>query len=177
MENKISVKDILRKMKNDDFVLNCLMPMSYTYGLPILQIRNERLCLAIPYLRYKVTGEADKTLVYPIRYEVTVALPEKKPVEFIDLQYDNRFAKIDFSAPIGLFRHEAIKHLNKKEYEAAREELFACYDKVIDALLNGSEYTDEDEMRMCELMKMLVEPCLLPIYKALDEDFYNKYLA
>lgn len=177
MNNKVVVKDILKKMKNNDFVLNCLMPMGYSYGLPILQIRNERLCLAIPYLKYKATGEVDKTLVYPIHYEVTVALPVVKPVEFIDLQYDERFAKIDFSAPIGYFRHEAIKHLSKKEYEAARDELFACYDKVIDALLNGTDYSEADETRMKELIQMLVEPCTLPIYKALDEDFYNKYMV
>lgn len=176
MDKKISVKNILKKMKNDDFILNCQMSMGYTYGLPILQIVNDRLCLAIPYLKYKATGEVDKSYVFPIRYMVTLVLPEVKPIEFIDLKFDELFVKVDFEKPIGLFRHEAIKHLNKKEYEAKRTELFDCYDKVIDSLINGTEYTDDDDKKMADLIKMLVEPSLLPIYKAIDENFYNKYM-
>lgn len=177
MDNKVSVKNILKKMRTDDFALNCQMPMGYTYGYPVLQIKNERLCLAIPYLKYKATGKVDKTLVFPIRYVITVSLPDARPVEFTDLKFDERFAKLDFEAPIGFFRHDAIKNLNKTEYEGKRDELFECYDKVIDMLINGAEYTDADEAKMTELIKMLVEPCELPIYKALDEDFYSKYLV
>ena len=151
--------------------------MGYTCGFPILEIRNDRLCITLPYLRYQVTGETDKTLVYPIRYVVTMVLPEEKPVEYKDLEYDYLFSKVDFKQPMGLFRHEAIKHLNKKEYEELRTELYSCYDKVIDALLNEVEYSEEDEYRMRELLQMLVEPCQLPVYKALNEDFYDKYFS
>lgn len=177
MDKKICVKDILRKLKNDDFLLSSEMPMGYSYGLPILQIVNDRLCMAVPYLKYKATGVPDKNYVFPIRYVVTLVLPEVKPVEFIDLKFDELFVKVDFDAPIGLFRHEAVKHLSKKEYKAKRDELFVCYDKVIEALLNEEEYSEEDESHMRELIQMLVEPCLLPIYKVLDEDFYNKYMV
>ena len=77
MEKKISVQQILNELKTSQLLLNCLMPLGYVPGLPILQIRNDQLCLMIPYLRYKVTGVADKTQVYPIRFALTLVLPEK----------------------------------------------------------------------------------------------------
>lgn len=177
MNNKIEVQELLNKFKRSNFWLGCRIPMGYTCGFPILEVRNDRLCITFPYLKYQMTGETDKTLVYPIRYVVTMVLPEEKPVDYKDLAYDDLFRKVDFKQPIGLFRHEAIKHIDKKEYEELRKELYSCYDKVIDALLNDAEYGEEDELRMRELLKMLVEPCQLPVYKALNEDFYYKYLA
>lgn len=176
MNRKIEMKEILNKFKRSNFYLGCRIPMGYTCGLPILQVKNDRLCLVIPYLKYKVTGEKDNTLVYPIRYVVTMVLPEEKPIDYKDLAFDYLFSKVDFKEAIGLFRHDAIKHLDKKEYEATREELYACYDKVIAALLFGEEYGEQDEERMRELLQLMIEPCLLPIYKALNKDFYSKYL-
>ncbi len=176
MENKVCVAKTIKKMKTSDFVLNCKMPMGYVYGYPVLQIRNGSLCMKIPFLRYKVTGKPDQTLVFPIRYSVTMELPEERFVEFNDYAYDNRFADVDFDKAVGLFRHESVKSLNKKEYEAKRAELFGLYDKLAASLLNGEEFTAEDNAKMKDMLQMLVEPSLLPIYKVLDKDFYEKYL-
>lgn len=171
----MNIRDILNELKKSKFFMGSHIPLGYTFGYPILQIKNDRLCLLIPFLKYKMTGEKDKTQVYPIRYIMTLVLPESRPVEFADLALRPEFEKVDFGLPIGYFRHEAIQHLDKYEYAAAKDELYACYDKVIDALLNGSDYGEQDECRMKELIQMLTEPCQMPIYKALDEDFYNKY--
>lgn len=48
---------------------------------------------------------------------------------------------------------------------------------MINSLIYCTDYSAEDEKRMKELLQLLVEPSLLPMYKALDNDFYNKYLA
>lgn len=168
---------VLKGLKTDPFVLNAEMPMSYVPGLPILQILNDQLCLCVPFLQYRPTGTVDQTLVYPIRYTVTLSVPEFKPLAFMDLSIHPRFANVDFSKPVGTFRHEAIRHLNKKEYDAKRNELLQQYDKVIAALIDGEAYSEKDEEDMCSLLQMLTEPSLYPIYRALDEDFYNKYLA
>ena len=177
MENTCSVETILNEWKASPLFQNLELPLGYTPGLPLLQIRNEQLCLLIPYLKYRVTGVADKTLVYPIRYVATLVLPEKKLVDFQDLSFQPQYGKVDFNAPVGLFRHEAIRHLNKTEYWQTRKELLAHYDRVIGALLFGEDYTPEEEEQMRTLLRMMVEPSQLPIYKALDEDFYNKYLV
>lgn len=176
MEKEVRVSKIIKRMKTGDFILNCRMPMGYVYGYPILQIRNDSLCMKVPFLKYKITGKPDQTLVFPIRYAVTIELPEERYVEFTDYAFDNRFADVDFEKAVGLFRHESIKNLTKKEYEAKRTELFGLYDKLAASLLSGAEFTAEDNAKMKSMLQMLVEPSLLPIYKILDKEFYEKYL-
>ena len=173
----ISVENIIKNIKTSEFTLNCKMPMGYSSALPILQIRNDCLCLTIPYLKYKVTGVVDKTLVFPIRYTITVELPENNVIGFSDLSFNKSFGKVDFNKPIGYFRHESIKDLDKNEYKAKRAELLALYSKLADSLLYGTEFTEEDNTQMKALLQLLVEPSLYPIYRVLDRDFYNRFLA
>ena len=177
MDNRISIEKIIKEMKTSDFMLNCKMPMGYSAGLPVLQIRNGALCLMIPYLKYKITGEVDKTLVFPIRYTLVLELPEQNIVSFSDLAYNNQFESIDFSKPVGFFRHDSIKKLTKAEYQNTRHELLSLYNKLAEALVFDESFTDADDAKMRELLRLLVEPSLYPMYRALDADFYNKYLA
>ena len=172
-----SVLEAVKEIKNSGFILNCNMPMGYSSGLPLLSIRNGRLCMTVPYLRYRITGVKDKTLVYPIRYVVTAEIPEKKIVEFRDLYFEPMFAKLDFDKPVGLFRHEAIKTYSKEQYFQLRSEMFGLYDKLVGALTGKGSITDEENARLRQLIGVMVEPSLLPVYKALDRDFFNKYMT
>lgn len=177
MENQISIRSIIKKTKTIPFVLGCNMEMGYGPGLPMLQIRSGNLCLLIPYLKYKTTGKVDRTLVYPIRYTVCVRLPDGKPVGFEDLTCDPRFELTDLSKPVGLFRHESIKNLSKKEYSLKEKQLYELYDKVANMLLYDAPYNEEDEAAMSGLLRLLITPELLPMYRALDRSFYDKYLG
>ena len=80
---------------------------------------------------------------------------------------------------VGLPRpiHESIKTLNKDEYKAKRSELMALYGKLADSLIYGTAFTNEDDTNMRALLKLLVEPSQYPVYKSLDKDFYNRFLA
>ncbi len=176
MSEKISIDKIIKEFKTSEFFLSLNLPMGYNAGLPVLQVRNGSLCLLIPYLKYKVTGKVDETLVYPIRYTVTLELPEKRPVEFKNLELDKQFSKVDFTKAVGFFRHESVKSLTKAEYTKKRKELLGMYDKLSDSLLNGTEFTEDDENKMRELLTMLLEPSLVRVYKILDKDFYNKFI-
>ena len=173
----VSIENIIRELKTSEFTLNCRMPMGYSSGFPILQIKNDSLCLTIPYLKYKVTGVVDKTLVFPIKYTISVELPENNVVGFADLSFNRAFEKVDFNRPIGFFRHESIKNLDKNEYKEKRAELMGLYSKLADSLLYGTAFTKEDDDKMRALLKLLVEPSQYPIYKTLDKDFYNRFLA
>lgn len=175
MNQTICVETLLRELKSSRFVLECKMAMGYTPGLPILQIRKDQLCLLVPFLKYKITGKPDKTLVYPIRYTVTVLLPEKKILAFSDLSFDRRFSSVQFDKPAGLFRHEAIQDLTRPQYRALRQELLQEYDRVAKALLFGEPYCAEDEKRMGALLRQLLEPSLLPLMRTLDMEFCRKY--
>ena len=39
--------------------VKAVIPMGYVPGYPVLTIRNEQLIVAVPFLRYKQTGEID----------------------------------------------------------------------------------------------------------------------
>lgn len=177
MENRICIKRLIKDTKTSPFALGCAMELGYGPGLPILQIKNGRLCLLIPYLKYQVTGKVDRTLVYPIRYTLCLTLPEGSPIGFEDLSFDPRFQRADLSRPVGLFRHEAIRQYGKKEYAEKQNQLYDLYDKAANMLVYDTPYTEEDEAAMSELLRLLVTPELFPIYRALDPDFYGKYLG
>lgn len=176
MSGKINVAEIIKEVKSSDFVLNCKIPMGYSTGLPVLSIVNDTLCMKIPFLKYKVTGIVDKTLVFPIRYTVTVSLPNKRVLGFEDLSINPLFGRVDFEKPIGFFRHDSIKQYNKAEYKQKRAELIEEYNKIVSAILYGSDYTEDDEQRFVELFNIILEPSLKEIYKALDADFSNRYI-
>ena len=172
----ISIEQIKKNLKSADFFLCCKIPIGYRNGFPVLQVKNGSLCVTFPYLKYQITGEVDKTLIYPIRYAISMELPTEKIIGFEDYEYNANFKNVNFDKPIGYFRHDAIRQYDKKQYAAFYQELMEEYDKVIHALLGNGTYHSKDEKRMSDLLKLLVEPSLLPMYKAMDTDFYNKYL-
>lgn len=177
MIHAISMEQIIKNLKTSGFFLQCKIPMGYSSGFPILQIKNGSLCVTVPYLKYRTTGEVDKTLVFPIRYGISLELPTEKIIGFENYEYKSSFANIDFDKPVGYFRHNAVKQYNKTQYKELRRELMGEYDKVANALLGNAAYGISDEKRMAELLQLLAEPSLLPFYRAIDIDFFNKYLA
>ena len=130
----------------------------------------------LPYFRFVRGEEADKSLIYPIKYQATYLWPSGKLIEFEDLEYNPVYSKVDFSKPIGTFRHEAIQKYNSGQYEEKRAELYSFYDTLIDFLVNGSEFTAEAEKSFKDLLNVIIEPSLVPIYKVLDEKFARRFL-
>lgn len=177
MKYNFSTEDLIKKLKTNAFILNSSMPMGYVPGLPILCILNGNLCMKVPYLKYKVTGEVDKTYVYPVRYVATIIVPEGQIVSFEDLSLNEAFAQVNFSDPVGIFRHEAIKDLDKAAYNSLRKALYGMYDNMVNGLVGDSQFTDEDELKFKRLFNVILEPSLRPFYKAIDMSFSNKYIV
>ncbi len=177
MDNRISISQIKKRLRSSSFFVECRIPMGYTAGFPIFQIRNDSLCLLLPYMKYQTTGEVDKTKVFPIRYTFLLELPTEKVIGFENLEYAPAFKKVDFDSFVGYFRHKGIQQYSKSQYSELYDELMGQYDRVANALIYGEQYSAKDERRMSELLQLLMEPSLLPMYRALDEDFYEKYLA
>lgn len=172
----IDVAKIIKDVKTSGFFRNTEIPLGYVDGLPIITVKNEKPCLIIPFLKYKVTGVVDKTLVFPIKYYITVSLSDGKIIGYTDLSFEEMFKKIDFNKPIGFFRHEAVKNYSKFEYKEKKQQLYKMYDKIISAMLAGETCDIFDVTDFTELLNIIIEPSLKPIYEALDKDFYNKYL-
>ena len=176
MNIEFSTEAIIEGLKHNKCIQHSNFELGYVPGLPILTIINSNLCMKVPYLKYKITGELDKTFIYPIRYVVTVSLPEGNIVALEDLAYSKSFVNVQFNTPVGLFRHEAIKNLDKKAYKNLRSALFAEYDKIVKHLVYGDAYMYSDEKHFKALLSVIIEPSIIPFYFAVDKEFVNKYL-
>lgn len=157
--------------------LQAIIPMGYTPGIPMLSVRQDNLCLVVPFLRYKITGEKDKTLVFPIRYVAEYLIPEKVMVKFEDLAYTPLAEKVNFDKACGLFRHKAIENLSKQEYEILRDKTLTSLDKIAEVLLEGASYSKMEHELMCSQLQTIVEPSLWNFYHLLAPEFYNKYFT
>ena len=166
-----STKEILAQIRTSKPF--CKMPLGYVNGYPIVTVKNGRVCIVVPFLKYKKTGEVDKTLVYPIRYLMTYAVKDQVIMSLEDLSTNKAFEGFDFNAPVGCFRHEAVKELTKAEYTQKQQELYELYDSFAAALIEKKEYPVSDLKRFRELLGILVEPCLRPFYKTLYPNFYK----
>lgn len=174
MKSKTITETIMRE--RDKLILS-MLPLGYVQTIPIFNIKeNGDLCLKVPFLKYRVTGIVDKTEVCPIKYLVTRLFPERTLLSCEDLAKNATFAKVDFSRPIGYFRHEAAKKLDEQAYNKAQQELYALYDALGDSLIKGIYFPVDKEKRLKELLKILVAPYLHRFYKAIDADFYEKYI-
>lgn len=155
--------------------VRALIPMGYVPAMPILTIENDYLIATVPFTRYKVTGEVDRTIVFPARYLMRFVLPEGELAGFSDLMYAPAFDGTDFNKGIGLFRHEAVRDLDRAEYAQLRADTLACYDRVAAAIIDGDGYSEADHDRMTRCLRRVVEPALRPLYKYVSPDFFNKY--
>lgn len=172
---KFSTEKFLNHFKTSKAVLS-VVPLGYVPNLPIVTTVNGILCFRVPLMKYKVDEEVDEALVYPVKYVFTVTIPECAIINFENLTYNGKFVNVNFSKPIGTFRHEAVKDMNKEEYAALRSKLFASYDKMIDFLVNNAEYTENDKETFVTLINQVLDPSLKPFYHALDKRFATRFL-
>lgn len=176
MNKTFSTEALISSLKSNKMIQHSNIPMGYVPGLPVISILNGNLCMRVPYLKYKVTGEVDKTLVYPIKFVVTISIPEETIVGIEDLSFNTTFGNIEFNNPVGLFRHDAIKTMDKTAYSNLRKALYIEYDKIVAFFIGNREYTSDDEDNFRSLFNVILEPSLHPFYMAIDNDFSNKYL-
>lgn len=175
MENNICLKDVINKIRKCDFVKKTI-PLGFGPGLPTIQINNKNICVLVPFFKFVNSTELDKSLIFPIKYTVTALWPSGKIVGFEDLKYNPVFEKVDYTKPIGFFRHDAIKQYNSGQYRVKRDELLSMYDKFIDFLIGNTEFTEEDEEKFVKLLNIIIEPSLVPVYKVIDKNFSGKFI-
>ncbi len=154
-----------------------MMPMGYVSGYPMLTVKSSRVCVAVPYYKYHITGEVDQTEVYPIRYVITYAVQDGVIVASEDLQKNKAFAQVDFNKPVGTFRHDSIKSLNKHQYAEKQQELYGMYDNLIAAMIENRDYPIEQLQQFKDLLSTLVPPSLKPFYQVLHPHFYRSFMA
>lgn len=157
--------------------IRSLVPMGYTPGLPVLTVRNDELCVEIPFLRYKVTGEKDRTLVFPVRYVATYLIPELQMVEFVDLAYAPGGDGVDYGKAIGFFRHKAIADLSYQEYDDLRRDILTGMNDMAAHMLGQGDFDVVRENALGAEIARIIEPSLYPFYKSRYPKFFEKFIT
>ena len=116
------IQEFLKGINTNDVVRRNI-PMGRGMGYPVLKIVGERLLISVFYYR-SVLRPNDQTLLMPPEYKLTLDYPSGKLTSFENLRLDPRYAKVNFDKPVGIFRHEAIKHLDRDGYKKAKEDLY-----------------------------------------------------
>ena len=157
--------------------VQALIPMGYVPGMPIIAILNDQLVAKVPFLRYKATGEIDRTLVFPIKYMLEYLVPEGQVVGFKDLSIDPNYVDCNFEKVIGFFRHESVKHMDKNSFLAFKRDTLSLYDKLVSYLIDENDsYCQDEDKSLASNLQTIIEPFVIKQYALLDNDFYNKYL-
>lgn len=172
MENK-TMKSFIEMIRKSN-TAKALIPMEFVSGLPILGIRRGEICVTIPYYLVKIQSE-DKTLIYPLAYSITALWSNGMVVDYKNFNFVPAMKKLDFMRPVGTFRHEAVKHLNKEQFMELKGELLGCYDEYIACILEKRPFEKTDRMK--ELLNLIMEPSQKPMYLILGKKFFEEFLT
>lgn len=171
----ISIQDFLKKI-NTSCVVRSYVSLELGMGFPMINIEKDSLIISVFYYR-SVLRPNDKTLIMPPEYEMSFEYPSGRLVSFQNLRLSPCYTAIDFEKPVGTFRHEAIKNMNKREYKAEREKLYNMVNRLISYLGEEGDFFKNDEEEMSELYTKLTEPSLHPFYKAMAPEFFQRYIS
>lgn len=172
----MTAAEIWQNLHKTSFYTQCLIPLGYTAGLPALHLQEKQASLSIPYLRYQMTGAVDKTLVFPPRFLFRFEWPSARITGFWDLAAEEKFRDVDFDTPLGLFRHESVRHMDRSLYRRKRSELLELSEKLLSAAKQGKRPDPRDEEAFRLLYNIMLEPFLKPLYREFAPDFSQRFL-
>lgn len=164
------------KTMNTSCAVRSYVPMGLGMGFPMLNIAGDTLLVSVFYYRSILRPE-DRTLLMPPEYMLSFEYPNARLALFQNLRVDPRYSAVDFAKPLGTFRHAAILHLDRQEYKAHKEALYALLDRLTAYLGGEGAFSGEDEKKLSELFTMLTEPPLHPFYRAMAPQFYQRFIA
>lgn len=127
--------------------------------------------MAVVHLRLPMFGfgrRDGRTLLYPPFGMLTVAHPSGVPLDYEDLRRGRP------TEPVGTFPHAAVRG-PAGDYARDQRRLLALYDPLCDTLRDGAPFTEEREF--AALLARVVELGLLPHYRGLGAEFYERFLG
>lgn len=169
MDKTMGLKEFLYNLGKDK-LCQAVVPLGFTAGFPIIQIKEKRVLLKVPFYRADKNAAQGTVAIFPIRFTLTYSWPEANAVSFDDLAYVPLFSKLSFGRPLSLSPRKSAQ--DKERQEA----LFGLYDQLLAFILEGGAFTPEDEAAFGALLNACIEPSLLPMYRHLDAPFAKKFL-
>lgn len=167
----ISIRSLIKAF-NQSALRNQIIPLGLATGWPAVTRMGETLCITLPY--FSSTRTAEGVMLNSIYCSVTVPIfnPDKL-MDFTIYPYHNLWQDIPYDRPVGIFPHEALKGLGRKEYHQLCEQLYDYYDQLLEAVTQGKPFGKQTEMM--ELFSRLMEPALYPQYLRINKKFYSTF--
>lgn len=152
-----------------------VIPMEAMLGWPIPIGRNGRQYVKFPFVGMRPVRQPGVTaLLFPPVATITVDWVTGRPVEYADLTYQRPNPELDWTAQAGTFPHPGVQG-KVGDYLAAKDRLFELTDTVLDAGARGQGVPGAVASEYVALLAKLVEPDLVPFYRAIAPRFTERF--
>ena len=151
-----------------------MIPMEMVSGWPCIRNMGKTLCVTLPFYSRQISGE--RIALFPLYCSVTVPLGNRsKLVDFTIYPYQTSWRDVDYSKPIGYFKHSALSDVKtNEEYQSLCRQLYDYYDAMI-ACVREHKPTFPQESQMQTLFTKLMEPAQYPQYLRINRKFYEYF--
>lgn len=171
---KTSVYDLIKAFNRSAFRRSSI-PAELVSGWPSVRLIGRTLCLTVPYFNRRYLKDQERVALFPLYCSVT--FPVGNPNRIVDFTiYANSrdWQELDYTRPVGYFKHEALSDVTTKaEYTALCRSLYDCYDAMVDAIIDKKPFAREEEM--IRLFTKLMEPGHYSQYLKINKKFYSYF--
>ena len=164
---------ILKRARHTD-TFRELAPGTAALGWPAVKLVRGQVFLSVPLFDQQRRPDGAVNL-YPPFATLTLGWAPPLIAAYLDLATEGAWTA-DISAPAGTFPHPELGD-SEHGYLTMRRQLFTCYDAVCAALSDGREPSYDTAAELSRLLRVLLEPALEPYYRALEPDFFGRYLS
>jgi hypothetical protein len=154
-----------------------LVPQEAGVGWPIPLRKEGKIYVTLPFFGFSPTAEAGRTQLYPPLAIATLDWSNQLLVEYVNLRFRPPAPELDWTKQVGTFPHPGISQMTVREYRQLRQELLSMYDQMFDLLGQNNPLSPEWSQRFSDLLNTLVEPPLIPYYRALNPKFFARFLG
>ena len=168
------IYEIIKKFNRSDFRRKSI-PAELVSGWPCLRRIGRTLCLTVPYFNRQYLKEEKKVALFPLYCSVTFPLGNPdRIVDFTIYANSREWQDLDYSRPVGFFKHEALADVKTGEdYKRLCQELYHYYDAMAEAIMQKAPFANEEEM--IRLFTKLMEPGHFPQYLRINKRFYSYF--
>lgn len=153
-----------------------LIPMEAGIGWPIPSRRNGRVYLTLPFFGFGIGASKGQRIdLRPPFAAITLDWSSGRPVKYVSFAFESPWPAPATSDAVGSFPHPAVAALSVARYKELRAELFEHYDELCESLAGNVAFPASRAARFSELLQILVEPSLMPYYRALGTKFFERF--
>lgn len=152
-------------------IVRQLIPMEAMLGWPIPVARRDGTAVKFPFVGMQhVRRDGVSAELFPPLASITLDWSTGRPVEYVDLRWQRPGGDLPWAGVAAQFPHEAVRG-PIADYLAKKERLYALTDAVLEAASAGRGVPGAEVTEYRELLATLVEPGLLPYYRAIAPKF------